>query len=111
METLAEAFDKELAGELGLGRADLIGITSLGSYEYRDPPDVPVFHNVELRCGFRARLVPGVLERIRFADGEVAALAVFSISELEELVRRQPERVASGLAHSLPIYLRSSQMG
>ena len=54
-------------------------------------------------------LKPQALSRIRFADGEVAAIALISISELRTLLQNFPERAAGGITDSLPLYLDSGQ--
>ena len=60
--------------------------------------------NEEHRVLYRARLTSASISCIRFTDGEVAALGVFSVPELRELIRRYPERIASGLADSMAYY-------
>jgi hypothetical protein len=45
------------------------------------------------------------LERIRFVDREVAAIAVFAVDDLQAVLRDTPARVASGLSASLALYL------
>jgi len=100
------ALRKELNEELGLTEVDLAALAYVGEYEYRDTTSRADFMNVELRSVYRARLRAERLRSIRFADGEVAALAVFSLDTLHDLVSRAPERVASGLLGALPWYCR-----
>ena len=98
-----EAVYKELAEELGLGPDDIEEMACLGSYNY---PEVEAeILDFEHRIVFRGRLAPGGLARVHFADSEVAAIAVFAVPELVTLVEHFPERVASGLTGSLPLYL------
>jgi isopentenyldiphosphate isomerase len=110
-ESVEAALAHELAEELGLDREDLLELRHAGSYEALAPPlrgretDSRPWRNLEWRIVYRARLRPGALERIRFADGEVAALAVFAVDELRALVTAMPERVASGLTGSLHLYV------
>ena len=52
--------------------------------------------NNEYRVLYQAALKPEAAAKIRFADGEVAGLAVFAVPELRMLVQRSPERVARG---------------
>lgn len=110
MASVEEGLFQELAEELGLREADLAGLRRLGAYEHAesraansDSPGATL--DVEYRTLFRARLQPGALERIRFADGEVAAIAVFAVDDLQAVLRDTPARVASGLSASLALYL------
>jgi isopentenyldiphosphate isomerase len=99
---------KELGEELGLALEDLDALRPVGTYEYAGPEDEPVrrggFHNVECRTVYRARLRTGALARVRFADDEVAALAMVPRTLLSDLAVRFPDRVASGLRGTLPWY-------
>jgi isopentenyldiphosphate isomerase len=97
---------EELAQELGLDQTALSPPEPVGRYAYRGPMDDPALYNVELRAVHRSRLRAGALPRIRFVDREVAAVALFAIPEVQALLDRAPERVASGLAASWPHYLR-----
>jgi 8-oxo-dGTP pyrophosphatase MutT (NUDIX family) len=98
---------KELREELNLTHHDIDELKKIGSYDHQDLVGQPGVHNVEFRIVFRCRLKKDGLLKARFADGEVAALAVFALSELEALMEAFPERVSSGLMASLPVYLRS----
>ncbi len=112
LASVEEGLFQELAEELGLRADDLDGLRRLGAYEHAEgragltPPPADVL-DVEFRSVFRARLQPGALERIRFADGEVAAIAVFAVDALQVITRDQPEQIASGLGASLAMYLGS----
>jgi isopentenyldiphosphate isomerase len=96
---------KELEEELNLALDDDLSdfhpLERYNSYTIR-LTDGPL--NNEYRVLYRARLKAESAGRIRFSDGEVAGLAVFAISELRELVRRYPERVASGLGDAMQYY-------
>ncbi len=105
LESVTDTLFKELQEELGLSRGDLDAVKSIGAYEYRDMASSANFYNVEYRMVYHARLKPEAAVAIHFADGEVAALAAFSLPELQALMRQFPDRVASGLAMSLPFYL------
>ena len=104
VDTIEEALFGELEEELGLRPEDLNGLVAVGRYVYNDSLAGTAFRNVEYRAVYSARLKPGALGKARFVDGEVAALALFSVSEIETLIERFPERVASGLVGSWPIY-------
>ena len=97
---------EELEEELGLDRNDLVDLEPIGCYEYQGVKDGPGIHNVEFRTVFRSRLKASRLEGIRFVDGEVAAICLFTMRELKALLGTFPEMVASGLRASFPIYLR-----
>lgn len=100
---------KELREELNLTHHDIDELKKIGSYDHQDVVGQPGVHNVEFRIVFRGRLKKDGLLKARFADGEVAALAFFALSELEALIEAFPERVSSGLMASLPVYLRSNE--
>jgi isopentenyldiphosphate isomerase len=105
LETVAGTLLKELHEELGLDLGDVSAPEMLGRYEYCGEPNDPALYNVEYRAVYRSRLQPGALSRIRFVDGEVAAVALFAASEVRRLIEAAPERVASGLALSWAVYL------
>lgn len=106
LASVEEGLVQELGEELGLREADLAGLRRLGTYEHAESRGAQrAMLDVEHRTVFRARLQPGALERIRFADGEVAAIAVFADDDLQDLMREAPERIASGLSASLALYL------
>lgn len=103
MDTLFE----ELKGELNWSRDDIYGPELVDSYNYSEPLSNPTLRNVEFRLVFQCRLKADRLHKARFVDGEVAAISVFSISELRSLIHTFPERVASGLLESFPIYAKN----
>jgi isopentenyldiphosphate isomerase len=98
------ALEKELREELNLSLSDLEDLRVVGTYNAFARADRPGFTNNELRVLYKAGLKPGSAGKIRFSDGEVAALCVFSLPELKALVSRYPERVASGLYEALGAY-------
>jgi isopentenyldiphosphate isomerase len=106
-ESLTATLFKELEEELNLQREDIEDLALIGHYEYRGLQDGSSVQNVELCTVFRSRLKPGRLPKIRFVDGEVAAISMFDLSELQALIATFPERTASGLRGSLPLYLQS----
>jgi len=50
------------------------------------------------------------MPKIKFRDGEVAAICMFTVSELKTLLKKSPKRVAPGLAGSLPVYLKHKKL-
>lgn len=102
--TEEEALLAEAREELGLEAHDLIRLTALSGYEYKEPDSRSWMRNVEFRRLFEAALSPATFSKLRPARDEVAAIALFSISEVESMVTTFPERVASGLRSSFPIY-------
>jgi isopentenyldiphosphate isomerase len=106
-ESTGVTLHKELKEELGLDGDDLVDLKQIGGYEYQGVKGASGVHNVEFRTVFRSRLKACRLDRIGFADGEVAAICLFGKEELEVLLGTCPERVASGLRASFPIYLGS----
>jgi len=102
---IEKSVEKELAEELGLSLDDLGEFRLLKLYNSYNGGGENCNANHEFRVLFRARLKPDAYERIRFEDGEVAALAVFSVTQLKELASRFPERIASGLSDALVFYI------
>ena len=109
LESVQDTLFKELLEELGLERDALHGLTWLGGYEYCEPAGQPGFRNVEYRAVFQGRLSREGWLEVSAADDEVAAVAVFSLAELGEMIARFPERIASGLGASFPVYLNKRQ--
>jgi isopentenyldiphosphate isomerase len=107
LESTTDTLYKELEEELNLDRGDIYDPEMVGSYDYRGPSSDPSLRNVEFRVVFRSRLKAGRLFKIGFVDREVAAISVFALSELDAMINTYPERVASGLARSFPICLRT----
>lgn len=87
----------ELREELGLGPPDLADVELLVRGEYIDPRDDGTIYDVEDCHVYRGRLHEGALSRIRFVDGEAAAVALFAVPALAALIERFPERVGPGL--------------
>lgn len=106
-DTVEESLKKELSEELNLSLDDLWDLQMLARYNSFAGENAPALGpvNHEHRVLFRASLKPEAADKIRFADGEVAGLTVFAVSELRELVRRYPERVASGLSDAIGYYM------
>lgn len=104
MDGVEQALVKELGEELNLGLDDFSQVEMLG--EYNSPPvwGDGLLQNHEYRFLFRAGLKPESAAKIRFADGEVAGLCVFSVVELRDFVKQFPERVAGGLLHAIDHY-------
>lgn len=106
LETIRDALFKELREELGLESVDICDLQRIGNYEYQGPNNGVGVYNVEVRTVFRSRLKSGRLLRIRFLDGEVAAISMFALPELRALIDAYPERIASGLCESFSVYLK-----
>ncbi len=103
MDTLFE----ELKGELNWSRDDIYSPELVESYNYSEPLSNSDLRNNEFRLVFQCRLKADRLHKARFVDGEVAAISVFSLPELQTLINTYPERVASGLLESFPIYAKN----
>jgi isopentenyldiphosphate isomerase len=95
---------KELAEELALTLDDLHDLRLLKQYNSYTGGGVKSTANHEHRVLYRARLKSSAAERIRFQDGEVAGLAVFSLPELREMISIYPDRIASGLSDAIDFY-------
>ena len=104
-DTIDDTLFKELEEELGLTKDDVSALQELGSYEYPGAMDDPGFRNVEYRRVYKAQLKPDAMAKVQFVDHEVAAISIFSLSEIQSLIDSFPERVASGLEGSFPTYI------
>ncbi|MBC8492248.1 MAG: NUDIX domain-containing protein [Chloroflexi bacterium] len=107
LESATDTLFKELKEELDWIQDDILDPQMVEGYNYSEPLSNPCLRNVEFRLVFRTRLKTDQLVKARFADGEVAAISVFSLSELQALINAFPERVASGLLESFPIYAKT----
>lgn len=106
LDTPEETAQAELKGELHLDiQQDIMRFRKIGSYDYCQSLDRPDFHNVEHRTVFCGIIKEAALPKIKFTDGEVAALCLFSIKELATMVKRASHMAASGLLGSFPIYM------
>jgi|GEM_PF-705813 len=108
LQPTEQALIQELGEELGLYPQDLQNLRPVGAYDRPSPPTETGRRDIEFRQVYAARLSPDALGKIRFADGEVAAISVFALDELADLAARFPERIASGLAHSLELYAQGA---
>lgn len=109
VDSAEESLAKELREELNLTLDQLEELRLLARYNSYPPErdedaGAALSVNNEHRVLYRARLKPEAAAGIRFSDGEVAGLAVFSVAELRALARRYPERIASGLGDALEYY-------
>jgi len=104
-ENPRDALVAELAQELGLSARQLLMVVPIGGYEAKDDHTQTAMLDVEFRLVYAARLCEGAMREVCFADGEVAALAICDLDELQALLDRYPERAASGLRGSWPLYL------
>jgi isopentenyldiphosphate isomerase len=102
-DTIEESLHKELMEELGVRVDALKDFAQLGSYNYSGPS---TYHNVEFRTVFFGRLNSEDWLRINADSNEVAALVSLPIYKLEEMIVDFPERVASGLKASFPLFLK-----
>ena len=107
LQTVQESLLKELAEELSLNASDLDDVRQIGAYEYGWADETRAHRDLEWRSVFHGRLKPGRIEVVRFADGEVAAICLFALTDLQAMAHEYPERFASGLAQSLPLYLQT----
>ncbi len=103
-DSAAGALRKELAEELNLSIDDLTAMCLVARYNSYTGSLQGECLNNEYRFLYRARLKDNAAKYIRFTDGEVAGLAVFSVLELRALVERFPERIASGLGDAMIYY-------
>lgn len=97
----------ELRDELGLDvETDIDGLVPIGAFDYHGSDALFDSQNIEYRVVSCGRLRPEAIARVHFADGEVAALCLFAVPELARYLAACPDRVASGLVGSFPLYAR-----
>lgn len=109
MDAAEAALGKELAEELSLSLDALGGLEKICCYESQTGAVTSVTNlyglvNIEYRTLYCAKIKPDKVSGIRFSDGEVAGLAIFSVAELQALIEKYPERIASGLAGAMRYY-------
>jgi 8-oxo-dGTP pyrophosphatase MutT (NUDIX family) len=91
LDSVEDALAKELHEELGLELGALDALQLVGGYAFADG------HNAEYRFVYRARLHGEDLLRLQGNADEVAAVAVFPMAMVWEMLSTQPALVASGL--------------
>ncbi|MGR3310707.1 MAG: NUDIX domain-containing protein [Candidatus Brocadiales bacterium] len=96
---------KELREELNIGLNDFENFSEIGSYNFTDPFETNILNNVEFRTVFCGKLKPDGLLKMKFMDKEVSAIAIFEMQELLIMIDKFPERIASGLLNSIPLYI------
>lgn len=110
IERIEETAKRELKQELNLDiEEDIEDFKQIGNYDYCEPSSNPDFYNIEHRTVFRGRLKTKAISKIKFIDGEVAGICLFITKELTNLLKKFPERAASGLVGSFPIYLQQKK--
>ncbi len=104
--SLRQSIENEFREELGLDlERDVEDLRLLGGYNHLVTPRRPDYLDVEYATVYRGSLAADAFRRVRFPDGEVAAIALFRLSELRTLLGDCPDRVAPGLAGSFSMYL------
>jgi len=105
MSTLKASLMRECEEELGLEHDQISDLRRIGSYEdHAHLEPLPGFWNVEYRTLYRGRLVEEAWLRLCSPSDEVAGIAAFSLARLRELMLRFPDRVASALGDSWPLF-------
>lgn len=103
-ETILGTLYSELKQELNLTPDDIVDLSEIRGYEYTEPLDNSNIRNIEFRVVYRSQLKSESLIKMNFLDQEVAAISVFSLSELQSLIKNYPNTVASGLRESFSVY-------
>ena len=105
--SFSEGLHVEASEELGLNlKNDVTNLHQINTNNIAITPldKLPDYFDVEHTAIYRATLNNEAYHRIRFTDGEVAALALFQIEELATLIQKYPNRVGGGLRDSFSFY-------
>lgn len=98
----ATAFE-EMLQETGLTAEDLGGpLENVGGYAYDESRPADRFHNSEWRDVYVGRVKPDCFGKIRFPDGEVAAVVLVPLEHATDLLAQGVVPMASALTKSLP---------
>jgi 8-oxo-dGTP pyrophosphatase MutT (NUDIX family) len=107
LDSIHETLVAELNEETNIEIDALEEMEAIGEYNFSSSSDGSRLLNNEYRVVFRSRLKRiDSLANLKLPLREVAAMSFFSIPELRNIVTVFPERIASGLSASLPLYLR-----
>lgn len=112
LATFDEALYAEANEELGLDlKNDVIHLRQISTNNIALTPlkKLPDYFDVEHTAIYRATLTNEAYHRIRFTDGEVAAIALFQTHELATLITQHPERVGGGLRDSFSFYQKDNE--
>ncbi len=108
----AEALAAEAREEIGLEIAPMSGMLVepwplfISSYRRQETDRLnPPEHICHVTYLFAATLTAHGLSSLHFADGEVDALYLCEPGEARRMIKEEPQRIAPGLAQSLPRYL------
>lgn len=100
----------EMLEETGLRPEDLEGpLESVGGYSFDESRPNENFHNSEWRDVYIGRVRKDRFGKIRFPDGEVAAVVVVPLGETRRLLAQEIVPMASALTESLPKCLESME--
>lgn len=104
-DSIEKTLATELKEEAGFQVSDLGRLAAIGEYEFSAESSSTDFPDNEYRVVYRCHLKEDKrLHSLRIEEGEVAAISIFSISELRLMMATFPERMASGLTASFRFY-------
>ena len=102
---LGTSLERELKEELGLEiDRDVDDLHEAGSFTIVEDDDMPDHIEVEHATVYRATIHREAMSRLRFQTGEVGALALFRIDELDRWIKERPEDVGGGMRDSWRFY-------
>lgn len=105
LDDLDASLEREFLEELGLkARQDLVNLRPVGTFTVTVSDDLPDHIDVDHSTVFRAAIKPYALERLRFQAGEVGALALFRVDELNRWIHQRPSDVGEGLRDAWQYY-------
>lgn len=104
-DDLPSSLTRELHEELGLEMdRDVDDLREVGTFNVLEDADMPDHIEVELATVYRATIKRELVSKLRFQPGEVGALALFRIDELDRWIRERPEDVGGGMRDSWRYY-------
>jgi isopentenyldiphosphate isomerase len=107
LASIRETLFTELHEELNLDQTDITEPIEVNRYHYITPASHWKIQNTEFRIIYRCYIKESGFLKIKFIDDEVAAINILPVQEVKELLKKSPDKIASGLMQSFPKYLKA----
>jgi isopentenyldiphosphate isomerase len=99
-----ESLRRESIEEMALNLDMVDHLSFLGAYDFVDHERRSHLTNMEYRYVYACRLNAAPWQSLQPDPEEVASISIFSYDEIENLLTTFPERFASGIKSSFPLY-------